>query len=110
MAIHYSKRFGLRRLGSMLGGIAILVAALLVLSDSGNDVVGKHRTKATVLAVHRTGKLPTALPKPAVVEVKLGDGGRAKLFLNEPVPSPNTTIAVTVTEYADGKRIVTAVE
>ncbi|MSR15515.1 MAG: hypothetical protein EXR86_13340 [Gammaproteobacteria bacterium] len=106
--MNHGKRVGLTRLAPMLAGCLIVAGSLYVISDADNDIVGTRPAMATVLAVRqpRPGS-PTGV---GVVEVQLADGGRAKLFLSQPLPAPKARIPVTVTDYADGKRKVTAEE
>jgi hypothetical protein len=101
---NYGKRHGLTRLAPMLGGSLVVVGCLYFISDSDNEVVATSEATATVIAVHES-KSDSGI---GLVEVRLADGGRAKFFLSKPLPAPKARIKVTVADYADGKREITA--
>lgn len=96
-----------RRLTSIAVALGIVVAALWFLVEPGRKAINVRELDVVVLAVAHP-RNPNGEDWLAVATVELVGEGRAKLFVRSPYPKVGTRLAVTVADYDNGERVITA--
>lgn len=87
--------------------LGIVVAALWFVVEPGRKVQNTRELEAVVLAVAHP-RNPSGEDWLAVATVELAGEGRAKLLVRPPYPKVGTRLAVTVADYDNGERVITA--
>lgn len=104
-----SQRAGNNRLAVSAGLVAAFGIAWLLFVPHGVDQIGEERVNATVvrIIVGPDDRAEEAAGV-AIVVVELPDGGRARVFAPGAQATIGTELAVTVKQFSDGSREVTA--
>lgn len=104
-----SERAGNNRLAVIAGIAVALGLAWLAFVPHGVKQIGEERLNATVVRIITSpgagAEEPTGV---AIVVVELPDGGRARVFAPAAQAVTGTALAVTVKQYSDGSRELTA--
>lgn len=104
-----SQRAGKNRLAVSAGLAAALGVAWLLFMPHGVEQIGEERLTATVVGVVVGASKRAAEPAGvAIVVVELPDGGRARVFAPGAHAAVGAELAVTVKQFSDGSREVTA--